>query len=67
MFELEHGAAAGHPGLAAEGLQSWTSFDPHCASHAEMVTLFETCTQQMLPAQSAVDVHASEATGTPFC
>lgn len=67
MFELEHGAAGGQPGFAAEGSQSCTSFEPHCASHDEIVTLLETCTQQMLPAQSAVDVHPSDATGTPFC
>ena len=62
MFDGEHGSAVLQ--LGSEGSeQSWTSFVPHCAMHAEIAVLFDPwCMQHTRPdAQSALDVQSSWA------
>ena len=65
MFDAEHGSFALHVGSDGSE-QSWTSFDPHCVRHAEMVALFEPLCMQHTSAgaQSVLEAHASDA--APF-
>jgi len=62
MFDDEHGSLVLHVGSEGK-VHSWTSFCPHCATHAETVWLFDVlCMQHASPAaQSALETHASDA------